>query len=368
MGSAASSNSPRSPRSPRHSPRSVAVRELDLADYDHDELKVHKSGRTLGKNWRLATLVPDAHVEDAWRDSFKAKPSARRRDEKRDEKQRYLSKHSASQEIDEKMEKDKAARDAAARAAADAKHRERTSLRKAWHQVTSSKKYFCRARGFVRVAVFANHDGEYVAAAAKPHADAKVESIHFQHDDLPVPPPRRADDRSLEELRMPPALKTEVRAFLGSNRLTISRSFESDDGASDDDDDRLSLELVDVPHVAAARVLSPPALRDLEGRVLPADEVGRPSSPSRFGALAAGARADLRGADATLDDVERGHASLVRDADRLHDLHVHDAAVLDGLGHLSPTKKRRFVAAPVVDTHWHKTRTMHAAVANLWDP
>ena len=64
----------------------------------------------------------------------------------------------------------------------------------------------------------------------------------------------------------------------------------------------------------------------------------------------------------------RGHASRVRDADRLHDLHVHDAAVLDGLGHLSPTKKRRFVAAPVVDTHWHKTRTMHAAVANLWDP
>ena len=29
--------------------------------------------------------------------------------------------------------------------------------------------------------------------------------------------------------------------------------------------------------------------------------------------------------------------------------HVHDAAVLDGLGHLSPTKKRHFVAAPVVD-------------------
>ena len=42
--------------------------------------------------------------------------------------------------------------------------------------------------------------------------------------------------------------------------------------------------------------------------------------------------------------------------------------MLDGLGHLSPTKKRRFVAAPVVDTHWRKTRTMHAAVANLWDP
>lgn len=316
--------------------------ELELK-YDHRESKAHKSARSLGKKYRLRTLVPDQCVEEQWRQLYCVGRAATTLKLK----QRALYLHSTSAELDAKIAAEKRAEEfgEARRLAIKA---EATLSRKRWHHLYDCKKYFCSAKGFVNVSMFANDDGgEYVACAAQPHHLRVIAPIHFTHTSL---------DASLKD------------TFLKGNTLTIERPSDGYDGDDDDDDvgdgrspddeGRLSLALVGVPFCKAETVIHKEVVDDikdftLERHVPFLTRSKQAQADAKFKKLSAVVRRDLETADDDVKPFETFHASLETEAQMLKRMHERDLARDPAPIVPASPKKRRFAfSKPRVDDRW----------------
>ena len=154
---------------------------------------------------------------------------------------------------------------------------ERRLLCRELHEVATYDKYFPRARAFVAVTIFLNHDGEGVAAASRGAAP-----IAFRAADLPGARPR---PELPDDLHAPPDAAAVAPLLQSGNVLTIAS-----------ENDALALALVDAPYEPAYLRFAPRVLRDVERRTrgapppppLAADRdrfeeatQGRPASPRR---------------------------------------------------------------------------------------
>lgn len=331
------------------SPRSVAqVEKLDLK-YDLTLIKEHKSGRSLGAGYRMSNLVSEspqatlAGGEDQWARLYKVSRTAN----KFKKKQQKLMAHSVGREVDERMRREKEAKEWAEQEKAKAVKAETRLLSRAWHRVSETRKYYTKARSIVSVSVFLNHDGEFVVAATQPTHNDVIHPIHFAAEDfLPSPSSSSEDkslDKSLDELRLPPKLETNAKELLTrGNRLTITRSPSADE----DDEDRLVLSLIDVPHAPAEDVVSPRVLNDIKRQTL---EHWAPN-PTREHLLetelvrrdiASGISDDQKAINTNLTAFDSAHGAVVASAARLHAMHEVDAKVLASLDPPSSPKKRR---------------------------
>ena len=329
-----------------------------------------KSARSLGQAYRIASLTGDAgpHLEtsDQWARLYRVKAAASEAAERLREKQKALERHSVVKDIEEKVAKDRAEAGQAEKVEREARAREEKLLSKAWHKVDSSRKYFTKAKNFISVSVFQNHNKEYVVAATLPHEDHEtIHPIHILGDYLGGP----AEDgdggaaATLDDLRRPPVVSSRARdLLLRGNRLTITRS------QSSGTEGRLTLELLDVPHRPAEEVVSPKVLSEIKKQTL---EHWEPTptvemqlvAKEKFSRLSAGLEEDLVIAESAIVDVEAVHELLVKEAAELHEMNSRDAKVLSGLHGVGQTKRRRTGAHHRVVDRWDDGQARHHRAA-----
>jgi len=254
-------------------------------------LRIHQSARRLGPRYRLATTYG---VDAALLLTKASKTAGRLR--------RVAARAPAPDD------------DWAARERRRAVDVERRLLCRELHEVATYDKYFPRARAFVAVTIFLNHDGEGVAAASRGAAP-----IAFRAADLPGARPR---PELPDDLHAPPDAVAVAPLLQSGNVLTIAS-----------EDDALALALVDAPYEPAYLRFAPRVLRDVERRTR-----GAPPPPplaadrDRFDAVAAGLADDLAETDAELRAMEASYFAGETDEGLLHRLQ--DAPPP------SPTKRR----------------------------
>ncbi|KAJ1450243.1 hypothetical protein M885DRAFT_532944 [Pelagophyceae sp. CCMP2097] len=226
-------------------------------------------------------------------------------------------------------------------------------LRNAWHLVSSTRKYFTGARGMSQVSIFANHNGQVVVAATKPAAHSLYGAIHFMEKDLPTvhegdeSEGRTPDDR--EQLAKPPFLKRGTQDWLlkGGNltiKPVLARSGRSKNLIVEDEEEeepeRMDLVLLGVETEPAASLLPASVFADLTQRAVAGwrptvsekdFEVAQAKQALEFAELHDELHNDVLQASKQADHNSQNHILIQEQVNKLHELHLLDAASLHAL-------------------------------------